>query len=100
MKFATGLAMAWTGGVAEAQTAPTTLTLDYDGRLIIKVLEIHLEEQASPRDYDAAVSLRDDGILRALHTFDIKAVAHGQVQDGAAQPGRFFYDNHDGKRDR
>ncbi|MDR3513890.1 MAG: hypothetical protein P4L73_19810 [Caulobacteraceae bacterium] len=89
-------------GPARAQppATPVRLSLAYDGRLIIKVLDIHFDEQATPTGFGAAASLRSYGILAAFKTFDVKASARGRIEDGAPRPGQFLYDNRDGKRER
>jgi hypothetical protein len=104
MRFGLGLAAAvlLVAGVARAQppATPVRLSLDYDGDLIVKVLDIHLEASATPATYNASTYVRSYGILAALKRFDIKASASGRIEDGAPQPGVFLYDNHDGERDR
>jgi hypothetical protein len=83
---------------ANAASAPFKLTAAYDGDLIIKVLDIHFEEQVGSSEYTGAASLRAYGVLAAFKKFDIKASAHGPLDRGQAQPGLFLYDNQDGER--
>jgi hypothetical protein len=89
-------------GSARAQppATPVRLSLAYDGRLIIKVLDIHFDEQATPTGFGAAANLRSYGLLAAFKRFNVRASAHGPIQAGAPQPGVFLYDNQDGKRER
>jgi hypothetical protein len=105
MKTGLGLivaaALAFAGAAeAQAPATPVRLSLGYDGRLIIKVLDIHFDQQATATDYGAAASLRSYGILAAFKKFDVRASAHGRIEDGAPRPGVFLYDNRDGERDR
>jgi hypothetical protein len=105
MRFAMGpaaaLALAFAApAFAQAPATPVKLSLGYDGRLIIKVLDIHLQEQATPGDYGASASLRSYGLLAAFKTFNVKASAHGRIEDGAVRPEQFSYDNRDGERER
>jgi hypothetical protein len=92
-------------GAARAQApatpaTPVRLSLSYDGRLYLKVLDLHFDESASGGDFDADANLRSFGVLALFNRFDVKASARGAIEDGAAKPGQFFYENHDGKRDR
>jgi hypothetical protein len=106
MRFALGLAAAMAlalgGGtaIAQAPVTPVRLSLGYDGRLIIKVLDIHFDEEASPDRFSASASLRSYGILALFSRFNVKASSHGRIDDGGPQPGAFVYDNQDGERDR
>jgi hypothetical protein len=77
-----------------------SLALGYDGVLLIKVMDIHFDEQATPTGFADAASMRSYGLLAAFKKFDIKANAKGRIEDGSARPGAFAYDNHDGKRER
>lgn len=90
------------GGAARAQApaTPVHLALAYDGRLIIKVLDLRFDEQATPTGFGADANLRSYGILAAFKKFNIRASAHGPIQAGAPRPAQFYYDNQDGKRDR
>ena len=103
MRNALGLAAAMTlAGAAQAQApaTPVKLSLGYDGRVIIKVLDIHFDEQATPTAFAAAANLRSYGILAAFKRFDVRANAQGRMDGGAPAPGLFAYDNRDGKRER
>lgn len=105
MRFKLGLAAALAlalGGRAAAQApmAPVSLSLDYDGKLYLKVLDLHFDEQATPSAFDAAASLRSYGVLALFNRFDVHADARGRIAGGSAAPGDFLYENHDGKRDR
>jgi hypothetical protein len=87
-------------GVLPARAAPASFKLSaaYDGDLLIKVLDIHVDEAAGAGEYTASASLRAYGILAAFKKFDIKASAHGPLERGEAHPGLFLYDNQDGER--
>lgn len=99
--MAAAMALALAGAAhAQAPATPVHLALAYDGRLIIKVLDIHFDEQATPASFGADASLRSYGILAAFKKFNVRASARGPIQAGAPRPGQFLYDNHDGKRER
>ena len=84
---------------AQAQDE-TRLSLAYDGRLILKVLDIHVEQRLSPTGFGASAQLASFGALALFKRFDVKATAEGRFEDGEARPGVFHYENQDGKRDR
>ena len=93
--------------LAEAQSAQaqpsqdeTRLSLAYDGRLILKVLDIHVEQRLSPSGFGASARLASYGALALFKRFDVRATSEGRVADGEARPGVFHYENQDGKRDR
>jgi hypothetical protein len=105
MRFAAGLVAAVAlalGGVAHAQAPekPVKLSLSYDGRLYVKVLDMRFDETAGSGSFDAAANLRSYGILALFNHFDIKASARGPIEDGAPRPGTFLYENQDGERVR
>src|ERR1039458_1200680 len=85
-----------------AQSAPdeTRLSLAYDGRLILKVLDIHIEQRLSPSGFGASARLNSFGALALFRRFDVRATTQGQIDAGEPRPGVFHYENQDGKRDR
>jgi hypothetical protein len=85
---------------AAAQSDETRLSLAYDGRLILKVLDIHVEQRISPAGFGASAQLASFGALALFKTFDVKATTEGRIEDGQARPGVFHYENKDGRRDR
>jgi hypothetical protein len=88
-------------GAALAQPAGEThLSLAYDGRLILKVLDIHLEERIAPGAFSASAQLNSFGVLALFKKFDVHATTQGRIEEGQARPGVFHYDNNDGKRNR
>ena len=105
MRFGLALAAAivlLTAMPAGAQPArdETRLSLAYDGRLILKVLDIHVEQRLSPSGFGASAQLASYGALALFKKFDVSASAQGRIEDGEARPGVFHYENQDGKRDR
>ena len=81
-------------------TDETRLSLAYDGRLILKVLDIHVEQRLSPSGFGASARLASYGALALFKKFDVHATSQGRIEDGEARPGVFHYENQDGKRDR
>jgi hypothetical protein len=78
----------------------TRLSLAYDGRLILKVLDIHVEQRLSPSGFGASAQLASFGALALFKKFDVHATTQGRIENGEARPGVFHYENQDGKRDR
>jgi hypothetical protein len=89
-----------TAVLAQSPSDETRLSLAYDGRLILKVLDIKVEQRISPAGFGASAQLASFGALALFKTFDVKATTEGRIQDGEARPGVFHYENKDGRRDR
>jgi hypothetical protein len=85
---------------AEPSGDETRLSLAYDGRLILKVLDIHVEQRVTPTVFSASAQLASFGALALFKTFDVKATSEGRIEDGEARPNLFHYENKDGRRDR
>lgn len=76
------------------------LTLGYDGRLILKVLDIQVEETASATGYSASARMKSSGVLAAFKPFDTRADARGRIAQDQAWPGTFHSQNIDSKANR
>jgi hypothetical protein len=85
---------------AQSADDETRLSLAYDGRLILKVLDIHIEQRLSPSGFGASARLNSFGALALFKRFDVRAATQGQIDAGQPRPGVFHYENQDGKRDR
>ena len=88
---------------AEARPAPAPqgaghLVLDYDGSLIIKVLDIHIEQQVQPNAFTADAQIRTSGVLSLFKKVDVRAVSQGAIRDDTPAPASFRHENRDGKR--
>jgi hypothetical protein len=88
------LAMLWLPAPPPlAQPAPTEnalrLSLGYDGRLLLKVLDVQVEERISAGRFDASAELVSAGILRALKHIHQVASAEGRIVVGRARPAEF-----------
>ncbi|HWE47875.1 MAG TPA: DUF3108 domain-containing protein [Caulobacteraceae bacterium] len=79
---------------------PFHVSLGYDGRLILKVLDIEVEATAAAQSYSASARLRSLGVLAAFKHFDTRAEARGRIAGGQAWPGTFHSQNLDGKANR
>ena len=79
---------------------PFHLSLGYDGRLILKVLDVQIEESVTAQGYTASTRIRSFGMLRAFRPFDTRADARGRLAQGQAWPGSFHSQNLDSKANR
>jgi hypothetical protein len=96
------LAAAAPPGRAETRPGPPSLrlALAYDGKLYIKVLDMHVDQTVAPTGFGASIAMRSYGVLAAFKHFDIQAASQGRIEAGEVRPYAFDYTNHDGKRVR
>jgi hypothetical protein len=99
-------AAALVAGPAIAQPPPParTLEMNYSGLLNalhltgeVKVLALHMVEQAGASHFDTRAEMQSYGVLRAFKRIDIKTAADGPVQAGLPQEHTF--DFLEGKKD-
>jgi hypothetical protein len=100
---AAAAALAFLAAPAVAQT-PTAgkfrLSLGYDGRLLVKVLDMTLEQTADANSFTSSARLKSYGILAAFKKLDQRASAAGIIRGGEAFPREFHHQNIDGKKNR
>ncbi len=92
-----------TGGSAAAQpneVSTLNLTLNYDGRLFVKVLDIGFQEQITPYGHSSSARLVSSGLLAAFRKIDLSATTQGRMVRGEPQPGQLHTENIDGKKNR
>jgi hypothetical protein len=98
------LALAMPVAVLPANAAPPGgelhLSLGYDGRLLVKVLDIEVETRADRTGFDAQAQLTSTGILALVKHIHQVASSQGGIEDGEPQPGRFETQNLGGKTHR
>ncbi|HWF75917.1 MAG TPA: hypothetical protein VN694_01950 [Caulobacteraceae bacterium] len=107
MRFRTALsaaAAALVAAPATAQPPARTLEMNYSGLLNalhltgeVKVLALHMVEQAGASHFDTRAEMQSYGILRAFKRIDIKTAADGPVQAGL--PQQHTFDFLEGKKD-
>lgn len=86
---------------AEAQApAKFRMNLGYDGRLLVKVLDISVSQTADDNAYASTVRLRSSGVLSAFKKIDQSATARGRIDNGVARPAVFTHQNHVNERAR
>jgi hypothetical protein len=79
------------GARAQADDPPLKLTLGYDGRLLVKVLDIEIEQQATRSGFSTSARLISTGILRLFKHIDERAVTQGRLSGSAVRPWIFDY---------
>jgi hypothetical protein len=113
MKFRTALTAAAAAmavaAPAGAQPPPRTLELDYSGLLNalhvtgdVKVLQLHVAEQAGASHFDTHADMHSYGILRAFKRIDVWTASDGPVEAGLphAHVFDFIETKKDGSRKR
>ncbi len=82
---------------AEAQApAKFRLNLGYDGKLLVKVLDITVDQEADNAGYSSVVRMRSYGVLSAFKKIQQTATANGAIDNGLARPRTFSQKNIDG----
>jgi hypothetical protein len=106
-KLITGLALA-AALLAPAAAAPASgggdgdlrLALGYDGRLLIKVLDIEVEARADRTDFGVDAQLTSSGILALIKHIHQVARSQGRIIEGQPHPEDFETQNLGGKTRR
>ncbi len=76
------------------------LSLGYDGRLLVKVLDIEVQARADASTFSADAHLTSAGILALLKHIHQVASAQGRIEGGEPRPGVFETQNLGGKTHR
>jgi len=88
---------------AETPTAGSgdlNLSLGYDGRLYVKILEVELEQTAGGRDFQSSLRVLARGPLALFKRLDVVATARGLLDRGAPKPDNFHYVSKSGRKER
>lgn len=90
--------LAFAVAVPAAAQAPARRNLDlsYDGVLVIKVLDMRLQQRLEPEQFEASAQLKSYGVLAIFKRIDVNAEAHGRLADGDPRPALFHHVNRDG----
>lgn len=94
-----GLGAILVAAPASAQT-PLRLSLHYDGRLLVKVLDVSIEQAVEAGGFSASARIRTSGLLALFRKLDLKAESRGRIDNAVVSPGVFFSLNTDGKKNR
>ena len=76
------------------------LSLGYDGRLLVKVLDIEVQARASRTGFGADARLTSTGILALVKHIHQVASSQGRIENGEPRPGTFETQNLGGKTHR
>jgi hypothetical protein len=76
------------------------LSLGYDGRLLIKVLDMEVVERATAAGFSADAQLTSAGLLALVKHIHQWAASQGRIAGGEARPGVFETQKLDGKTRR
>jgi hypothetical protein len=89
------------GAVAIADAPPPAdLSLTYQGVLVVKVLDLTVDQTVTRNDYTAVATMRSSGVLSLFKKINVRAIAKGDVEAGRFQPENFEHTNRDGAANR
>jgi hypothetical protein len=94
------MAAASTAGAEAPRPARVGLVLDYDGKLMLKVLEITIEQRAGDQTFTTNARLRSYGVLSLFRKVDNRSSAEGRIAGGHAFSHAFHSQNVDGRSNR
>lgn len=81
------------GAPAQAQPDQLHLSLNYGGRLFLKVLDVSVDQTFDQTSFQSRAHLKTSGILALFHRVDVRAESQGRIEPGGAIPRTFSYDN-------
>lgn len=91
------LALVLAPGVSSAETpAGFRLVLDYDGALVIKVLDIRIEQAVTADRFISSARMKSYGVLSLFKRLDVKAQSVGRLRGDRPLPAQFRHSNMDG----
>src|SRR6185437_13288068 len=76
------------------------LALGYDGRLLVKVLDIEVDAKVNRTGFGAEAQLTSTGILALVKHIHQVASSQGRIEAGEPRPGEFQTQNLGGKTKR
>jgi hypothetical protein len=83
-----------------AEALPLKLSMSYDGKVLVKILQVDIDEEAGPKAYVAKAHLRTYGILALFRKINLHAQSVGRVVGDKVLPSAFFHHNTDGRKER
>ncbi len=83
-----------------AQDGELRLALGYDGRLLVKVLDIEVEARMDRTGFGADAQLTSSGVLALVKHIHQLASSQGRIEGGEPRPGQFETQNLAGKTHR
>ncbi len=89
------------GGRAQAEDdGALRLSMGYDGRLLIKVLDMQIEERATATGFSSSARLVSSGILALLKHINEQAASQGRIVGQDPMPGAFEFQHLSSKSKR
>jgi len=82
------------------RAAGTTLALAYEGVLLVKVLDMRIEQRIGGEDYSATARLKSHGVLWLFKRINVTATAAGRFDGAIPRPSAFDHTNADGEENR
>lgn len=79
-----------------AQSPEFKLTLDYDGTVLVKVLDIRIEQAVGEDGFVSSARMKSYGVLSLFKRLDVKAQATGPMRSDRPAPAQFRHTNLDG----
>lgn len=76
---------------AQSDDPPLKMSLGYDGRLLVKVLDIEIEQEVAKSRFSSSARLISTGILRLFKHIDERAVSQGRISGSSPRPWTFDY---------
>ncbi len=86
--------------LAPPHSGSIELSATYDGVLLVKVLDLTIDQQFDDRTFEANARLRSHGVLSIFKKIDVLARAEGAIGDRGPLPSVFEHANHDGQDNR
>lgn len=93
-------ALLFAAAPARAQGPSYHVTLGYSGRLIVKVLELSVEQRATTSGHNSTARLVSSGLLAKFRRLDQRASSRGRIAGERPAPGDFSQQNVAGKSKR
>ncbi|MGZ8371029.1 MAG: hypothetical protein ACXWVH_08235, partial [Caulobacteraceae bacterium] len=85
---------------AGAQDGGLRVSLDYDGKLLVKVFDMHVEQRATATAHSSTARFTSYGVLAAFKKLDQRVSSEGRIVGGNPRPGEFWFQNFAGKKKR
>lgn len=85
---------------AQPKDESLQISLGYDGRLLVKVLDMQVEQHATAHGFGSSARLVSTGVLRLLKNVDERASSQGRISGGDVRPGTFEYQHLSSKTKR
>lgn len=97
---AAGLLVLSAPAEAQAPSGKFRMKLAYEGRLLVKVLDVAITQEADDNGYVSTAQVTSYGVLAAFKKINQVATARGVIDRGVARPTQFNHHNKASKRGR